>query len=188
LLAGIDPGAAGLGGLWMMDAGALSGQGPGAQIQLGAAPRGEYDYRVVFSRAIGEGPIGLIASEGGHSFAWIIGGHGNTVAGFGTVAGRDYDDNETTRQKNRWIENGMEHSALLRVRKDSVTAFLDGYPCCSMQTNFADMALPGTWHQTAESGLGVWLGGDNVRIASADVFEYSAPTTVPTTAPAATVP
>ncbi|MGA3067465.1 MAG: protein kinase [Tepidisphaeraceae bacterium] len=171
LLARVDPNKNALQGLWTMQEGVLGGQGPGAQMQLGTAPAGEYDFRVTFTRADGEEPIGLAGSYEGHPFGWIVGGHNNTMAGFAMVGGLDYDANKTTRNSTQWITNGQTHVAVLQVRGDALAVYLDGRAAGEMDTDYSNVTLPASWRAGGGAMLGVWLGGDRVLIQSADVIQ-----------------
>jgi serine/threonine protein kinase len=184
LLATVRPRVDAHEGLWLMRNGILSGQGPGAQLSFTYAPSGEYEYRISINRVMGIQPIAMIAAQSGYAFAWVVGGHRDTLAGFAMVGGRDYDLNVTTRQSQRWLGNEAKITVALRVAKDMVTAYVNGQQAGFYKTDFSDMSLPATWYRPASPTLGIWLGGDHVAIDAADVLTYAEPfNAVPTTGP-----
>lgn len=178
LLAGFTPGTDALLGTWTASADGLTGSGPAAQVQFHASLPDEFVYRVRFVRFSGKGPIALIASRGGRAFTYEIGGHDGTTTGFGVVDGKNYDDNETTRRAPRWTANGVEHTVVLRVRKDWILAYIDGVQHDRV-SELSALALPADFKHDNTPPLGIWLGGDSVEIKSADIFEL-----LPTAAPA----
>lgn len=182
LLKQFDPAADALAGVWSATSDGVTGQGAGAQIQFRTAPPAEYDYRVSFVRSQGNGPIAMIAAQQGHPFAWIVGGHDGTVTGFGLVNGKAYDQNETMRRADQWISNGLVHTLVLRVRKDLIMGYVDGAHQDGVDGKSNVLTLPPEFRQDNSARLGIWLGGDEVVIKSADVFEL-APRLAPATGP-----
>jgi serine/threonine protein kinase len=188
LISLVHPRADGRDGIWLLRAGILSGQGPGAQLHFPYSPSGEYDYRISVNRVMGIQPVALIATQNGHPFAWVVGGHRDTLAGFAMVDGRDYDLNITTREGQKWLGNEAKVTLVLRVAKDSVTAYVDGQQAGFYKTDFSDMSLPATWYHQASPTPGIWLGGDHVAIDSADVLTYAVPFDAPPTTGPSTRP
>jgi hypothetical protein len=172
LLTQVNPSSDALQGSWSMDNGVLTSQGQGAQIEFGYAPAGEYEYRVSLSRPQGNSPIALIAVAGGRQFAFVVGGHRDTTAGFTMIGNADYDANPTTSFLTSWIGDGPAVNLVIRVQKDNISAYLNGQLHDQFRTDFSDLSLPAGWQKPITPKLGLWLGGDKVRIQSADVLEY----------------
>jgi hypothetical protein len=148
----------------------LTAGGAIAQIQFPTPLPPEYDFRAIVIRNTGNGPLAMIAYENGNPFAWIIGGHNGTVTGFGRLNGQNYDDNDTTHRALAWLSDGVEHTLVLRVRKDSIIAYIDGLPQITLDTNLIGLSLPPDFHKSSSPVAGLWTGGDAVTIKSADIF------------------
>jgi tRNA A-37 threonylcarbamoyl transferase component Bud32 len=174
-------------GSWNAGSDGLTGQGAGAQIQFHVPLPQEYVFRVRFIRFDGNNPIALIASRQGRPFAFVLGGHEGTLSGFGVIDGKNYDDNETTRHAPRWIANGIVHTLVVRVRKQFALAYLDGIQHDRVNVELSTLALPAEIHRDNSPALGVWLGGDQVTIQSAQLLEL-APELAPATTGATTAP
>jgi serine/threonine protein kinase len=127
----------------------LAASGAGAQIQFPMALPPEYDFRATVIRATGNGALAMIAAENGNPFAWVIGGHAGTVSGFGVINGKDYDANDTTHRAGGWLSNGVEHTLVLRVRKDSIIAYIDGLPQLTLDTNLTGLSLSPNFKKSA---------------------------------------
>ncbi|MGD0767084.1 MAG: protein kinase [Tepidisphaeraceae bacterium] len=187
LLKNFNPSSDVLLGSWNVGSDGLTGQGASAQIQFHLPLPQEYVLRVRFVRFDGNNPIALIASRQGRPIAFVLGGHEGTLSGFGVVDGKNYDDNETTRRAPRWITNGIVHTLVLRVRKQFALAYLDGVQHDRVNVELSSLALPAEFHRDSSPPLGVWLGGDQVTVQSAELLEL-APTLPPETMSATTAP
>jgi hypothetical protein len=170
-------------GSWNVGSDGLTGQGAGAQVQFHVPLPEEYVLRVRFVRFNGNNPISLIASRRGRPFAFVLGGHEGTLCGFGVIDGKNYDDNETTRRSPRWITNGIVHTLVVRVRKQFALAYLDGIQHDRVNVELSSLALPAEYHRDNSPPLGVWLGGDQVTVQSAELL-VPAPALPPATMPA----
>ncbi|MGD0139844.1 MAG: hypothetical protein ABSD28_13275 [Tepidisphaeraceae bacterium] len=170
-------------GSWNASSDGLTGQGSSAQIQFHSRLPDEYVFRVRFVRFDGNNPIALIASRQGRPFAFVLGGHEGTLSGFGVVDSKNYDDNETTRRSPRWIANGIVHTLVVRVRNQFALAYLDGIQHDRVNLELSSLALPAGFHRDNSPPLGVWLGGDQVTIQSAELLELAPTLPTATTAP-----
>jgi tRNA A-37 threonylcarbamoyl transferase component Bud32 len=183
LLQNFSAGTDALLGTWTESGDGLAGSGANAQVQFHTSLPDEYVYRVRFVRVDGNNPIALIASREGRSLAFVVGGHDGTISGFGNVDGASYDNNDTTRRLTRWISNGIVHTLVLRVRKDWMQAYLDGVQHDRVSEDSSNLTLPAEFRRDNSPPLGIWLGGDQVTVKSADLFELA-----PALIPAATGP
>ncbi|MGD0388692.1 MAG: protein kinase [Tepidisphaeraceae bacterium] len=174
-------------GSWNAGSDGLTGRGTSAQIQFHIPLPEEYVFRVRFVRFGGNKPIALIASRDGRPFAFVLGGHEGTLCGFGVIDGRNYDDNETTRHSPRWITNGIVHTLVVRVRKQFALAYLDGMQHDRVNVELSSLALPAECRRDRSPPLGVWLGGDQVTIQSAELLDL-VPALPPATMPATMAP
>jgi hypothetical protein len=183
LLQNFSAGTDALLGTWTESGDGLAGSGANAQVQFHTSLPDEYVYRVRFVRVDGNNPIALIASREGRSLAFVVGGHDGTISGFGNVDGASYDNNDTTRRLTRWISNGIVHTLVLRVRKDWMQAYLDGVQHDRVSEDSSNLTLPAEFRRDNSPPLVIWLGGDQVTVKSADLFELA-----PALIPAATGP
>jgi hypothetical protein len=109
--------------------------GGGNRILLPYAPPIEYDLRFVYARLDGHEAVCAICPMPRGTLLWIGGGWNDVVFGFGhtddgawhTLVKRDLPADT--------IRRGVRYTCVVSVRKDSITASLDGKVVCTMATD-----------------------------------------------------
>jgi predicted Ser/Thr protein kinase len=172
LLSLIDPQRDAVSGAWAWKGKTLvSDKTERAKLAVRYQPPAEYDYRVVFSRIQGIGDVNLILSKGGRSFAWCMGGMGNTQGGFGSIRGRWAPEKGNPSRVKLAIEPGRIYEARVEVRRTGVTAFLNGDQVCEWLTDYTDLSLDGPWSLHDDNKLGVGTFTSPTRFHSIEVRE-----------------
>ncbi len=131
-------------GKWTLDQTGLSCDGSGDPlIEIPFRPPVEYDFRIEFTRNSGDSCIVQNATHRGHAFQLYMGGAGNTVIGLNQVRGvYAFEGNATTTRQPGVFKNGQRYRVVLQVRKDGVTAMIDGKVVVRYKTNYSDLSLP----------------------------------------------
>jgi hypothetical protein len=172
LLAEIDPAKHAVAGRWEIRNGELwSDKTADARIEIPVRPPAEYDYRIRFVRRDGNGDVLQILAAGGRQFAWQMAGSNNTVFGFATVRGQRVASNPTTIRRSSCFETGRMYTSTVQVRKDGVSAWLDGQPLCRWATDYADMDLYAYWKLRDASALGLATCGSAYAIRSVELLD-----------------
>ncbi len=129
----------------------------GSRIMLPWKAVGEYEFEVQFTRNSGSNSIALIFVAGGNQASFDIDGWGQHLAGFQNINGQTMRDNPT-RVAELQLQNGQKQTALIRVRKDRIEAFLNGKQIVSHQTDGSDLSLIKLWQipDKKSLGLGAW--------------------------------
>jgi hypothetical protein len=128
-------------GSWKLQNGKLNSENAGlARIELPYSPPEEYDFRIVFTRTQGNNDVNqmLYSPTGKTSFALHMGGWDNMFMGFSKVKGASGNANPTTTKTP--LENNHKYEAIIKVRKDGITATLDGVQKCQYKTNYNDIS------------------------------------------------
>jgi serine/threonine protein kinase len=134
---------------------------PGSQLRFRYRPRGEYDFKIDFTRESGDGVYNQFLSFAQHSFAWTMGQDADTVYGFSLVDGAGGANNRTTGRMTEIIKNGVRHTVDVKVRKDSVTAYLDGILLREFKTDYSDLSQNHTQFADVDGQLGIGIGADD---------------------------
>jgi hypothetical protein len=122
----------------------------------GALPA-EYDFETEFTPLGGELTVTQIMSAFGKGFGCDFGGWGNTVVAFQLVDGKIGIQNRTATRKPRWLEAGRRHVSLIQVRRDKVSAFLNGEHIVTLPTNYRNLGHRSDWAiPSGEIGIGSW--------------------------------
>jgi hypothetical protein len=139
LLSMVDPAKDALAGTWTLVNGELhcTTRERYARVQFPLKPPEEYDFRIVFSRKIGDADIAQVCSINGTPFRWVMSGYENTLAGF------DYDgdvNNKPSTTKHT-LENGRKYTSVVQVRRDCSQAFIDGALVSTWKTDYKDVDM-----------------------------------------------
>ena len=156
-----------------------------ARLMLPVQPRGEYDFRVTFTRRTGQHSIALIFVAGGRQSTFEIDAWGQNLAGIQNIDGRDMRQNPT-RVPDQKLENGERYTAEIRVRRDRVEARLNGRVLTTHRTNGADLSLLNLWElpNRQAPGIGAWESETIFHsIELREVSPGSPPRTVASTTP-----
>jgi hypothetical protein len=130
-------------GTWKRTDAGLEGTGDSPlRLRFTNPPEGDYDVRVAFTPTFGLDGVGIILTRNGKSFAYFMGMYRGPafrferVGNFSRLAGRSSRASLTTKER---------HTALVKVRKNSVTAFVDGEPAGELLTTYNDLDLALPW-------------------------------------------
>ena len=98
-----------------------------------------------------------------------MGAYNNRRSGFALVGEKGAGDNRTTVSKESVLINGQRHMGEVRVRNDSVSAYLDGELVRYMPTDYADLSCPADWD----------VGGDRLGVVTESPLVLHAAVIVP---------
>jgi putative intracellular protease/amidase len=137
--------------------GLLTAAESGARISLPVEPKGEYDFKVTFTRQTGRHSITLLFVTGRGQAAFDLDAWGQHLAGFQNVGGKDARQN-ATRVEDVTLINGRKYTAELRVRRDRVDAYLDGKLLSTYRGDGSDLSVLGNWKipSSRTLGIGAW--------------------------------
>jgi hypothetical protein len=126
-------------GAWRIERGALMSEASHrARIGIRYPLPREYDFRVQFTQVDGDN-CAVQMFTAGNPAAFIIGGWKRTVTGFQQIAGR-WANSNLTGVRGIKFENGQMHTSVVRVRKDSIEAWLDGKRIAAYATDGSDLS------------------------------------------------
>jgi hypothetical protein len=128
-------------GSWRIANGALMSDGS-ARARVGfrlSLPR-EYDFRVQFTQVDGNNCVSQIFTSQ-NSGSLVLGGWKRKFTGFQQIRGRWADNPQNpTRLAGLKFENGRMHTSVVKVRKGSIEAWLDGKRIASYATDGSDLS------------------------------------------------
>ena len=155
-------------GVWTKDAKGLHAErtrvGEEMALRLAVGPLGEYDFSITFVRE-NSSVLRQVLSYKGTGFAWIIGAR--NICGFNVVDHASFPNHDTVRM-NPALSNGEKHTSLVRVRKNSVSAYLDGNPISEIRTDYSNLSIDPS-ESVGEGFLGI-KGRGPIDILSAEVI------------------
>jgi len=185
LLALIDPAKHAVRGAWRRQDGALSAD-TDALLHIPYVPPAEYDFRIDFARQGGNAPVRQFLSRGDRTFAWVMGAEANSLFSFDRLRGVSGLANPSAVQLPAGLENGKRYTAVVKVRRNRVLAFLDGQLVTEWRTAFDDLADDTLWDlpRDLRLGLGTSLGPTifyriELRVSSADSRRTAFPAKLP---------
>jgi putative intracellular protease/amidase len=142
-------------GAWKTEGKTLTTTAAGAsRIAIPYQPGSEYDLEIAFTRQTGEHSIALVFTAGRGQAAFEVDAWGEHLAGLQRIAGRSVKDNPT-RRENVTVENGKRYTMTVQVRRDRVTALLNGQAIAAHRTNGADLTVEPVWQLENRSAIGV---------------------------------
>lgn len=115
-------------------------------------PPKEYDYKVTFTKLQGNESFSINLFANGRQFIWTMGGWDNTSFAFDQIDALDGNKNATT-LKGRSLETGKPYNCVVQVRRDGVSAYLDGQLVDRYQTDYRDMNNSYPLHRLDSVGL-----------------------------------
>lgn len=113
-----------------------------ARLRFHYRPQGEYDFSVTFVRQSGERLVGQVLSYGGKSFSWVMGRDFNRYDGFELIGGAFAQQNRSGVQARTALVNGQKYTSVVKVRKNSVSAYLNGKLISQITTDYAELSVP----------------------------------------------
>jgi putative intracellular protease/amidase len=137
--------------------GLLTSAANGSRITLPVEPKGEYDFKVTFTRQTGQHSVALLFVSGSGQAAFDLDAWGQHLAGFQNIGGKDVRQN-STRAEDVTLINGQKYTAELRVRRERVDAYLDGKLLSTYRGDGSDLSILGNWRIPSKRtlGIGAW--------------------------------
>jgi eukaryotic-like serine/threonine-protein kinase len=156
---------------WRTENGEFLVNGNEGVLNLPYQPPEEYDFKVAITRKEGDGVFALIPCKGDQSFVFSIGVAQNR----GVILGADTHARNVrfTRVDEAVFENGKRKEAEVRVRKDGVTAYLDGKEVASWKTDFKDTTSQLWEFRKDQTLLAIGLNWGQFTIHSIEVKEVT---------------
>ncbi len=155
LLAQVDPSRHAVAGSWHKSNARLRvDAAEAASLVLPYELPAEYDFEVTFTRNSGSDSIVLHFATGRGSASFDIDGWGEHLAGIQDIDGRSMQQNET-RVENQRLANGQTYTALVRVRRSRIDAYLDGRLLTTYHGNGANLSPNVIWRLPDLKGVGI---------------------------------
>jgi len=126
----------------------------GARLELPYKPPEEYDFEVTFTRHSGTDSIALHFVAGSGQASFDIDGWGEHLAGIQNIDERTIKDN-SSRVENQQLTNGRTYTAMVRVRRGRVDAFLDGKQLTSYEGDGSNLSMLDLWMLPNSQVLGI---------------------------------
>ncbi|MBL8865311.1 MAG: SUMF1/EgtB/PvdO family nonheme iron enzyme, partial [Planctomycetia bacterium] len=147
----------------------------------------EYDYRVEFTAKGAGNDVLQLLSAGGTSFSFLMGAWGGKWDGFDAVTGHPLTRAGTNIIGGPTsIKARTRHTVVISVRKDSISATIDGKLVVKHATNYADLRMPDEW-KIGDGLLGLGTTIDPTTFHVAELVEVTpAAVSVPMAVPAPT--
>jgi hypothetical protein len=170
LLSKVKPDKDAIAGNWRWQDGALiSDRTDNARIMLPYQPPEEYDFKIAFTTERGD--VTQILAAKSRQFAWLIGHWGNTRCGLELVDGKRAWDNATT--VHRGCDLNRRQTSEVRVRRNLVSAYLNGRRICTFNTDFGDLSLIDGWHLGDNKALGLHSWRSSTSFHTVELFEMT---------------
>ena len=122
------------------------------RLRIPYQPSEEYDFRIEYTRTGGEG-VAQLLTHAGHEFAFIGGAMGKNY-GFDLIGGRGVNSSKLTVKFAMPVADGKRYSMVIKVRKKSVAAYLDGKLLVEHKTDYSDLKIYDAW-SVGEGALGI---------------------------------
>ncbi|MCA9068252.1 MAG: hypothetical protein KDA84_04980, partial [Planctomycetaceae bacterium] len=125
-----------------------------AHLTLPHRPLGEYDFEVRFTRQTGQHSIAMIFVAGSGQATFEVDAWDTDLGGIQLIDGLDL--NQQPRDVFRHaLENDTEYRMLLRVRRDSIEAYLNENLVTRYQGDGSNLSLLGMWNLGNQNSLGI---------------------------------
>ena len=117
--------------------------GENAVLRIPYEPPAEYDFRIIYSRTSGHCATAQFLTREGRNFFWEMGGYGNSNSGFAMIGGKGSADNAT--RNSLTLRDSQRYVSLIEVRKDRVTAIVDGKKLSEWQPSMGEIGTDQGW-------------------------------------------
>ena len=159
-------------GKWTLDRGVLSGSGPGngLRIILPYEPPDEYDFLMEFEETAVSNAVVQIVATNKAKFMWFMGAEDNNAYGIGIIDPKSGHANTAAGTiKNDDISH-KRHISIVSVRRNRISATLDGKELAYYDTDFSDVHIQDFW--SIGSGPCLGLGSSHpVNVYRAELNE-----------------
>lgn len=174
LLRVFDPARNAVKGGWRMEDDSLVCEASqNGRIEFGYQPPEEYDFRITFTSPKDVGAVVQICSCAGRQFSFDVGGWDNQVSALEYVDGTPGVNNKTARRKDRWMVANKSYTAVVKVRKAGVEAYLDGQLVTSLKTDYSDVSVADYWRLPHETTVGVATDHTVVHFDRCEIVEVT---------------
>lgn len=173
LLALLDPRQDTVEGQWRISNGVLASDDTrNARIAFPYEPPEEYDLRIEFARVQHAGSMAVLLSQHGIPFGWAMGLGNNRACRFESINRRAHAGNPT--EVHCELQSDRKYVLLLQVRKDGVTALLDGKLLNQYKTDYKELSRYAPWRMPNEKAIGLGSSGGALLVAGAELVEIGA--------------
>ncbi len=146
----------------------------------------EYDFRIEFTPKGGGNDVLQLLSAGGNGFSFLMGAWGGKWDGFDAVTGHPLTrDGTNIIGGPTSIKRNTRHTSVISVRKDSISATIDGKLVVKHATNFTDLRMPNEW-KIGDGFLGLGTTFDPTTFHVAELVDVTAVAVAPAPMPAPT--
>lgn len=174
-------------GRWQKDGDSLRvAAESGARLTLPVRPRGEYDFRVTFTRRTGAHSIALMFVSGGRQATFEIDAWGQNLAGIQNIDGRDMRQNGTV-VRDQKLTNGQRYTAEVRVRRNRIEARLNNRVVTAHESDGSDLSPLDSWALPDRQALGIGAWDADTIFHSIELREVSGNSPPPRNTPPRTV-
>ena len=140
-------------GSWRKTEDGIESESGHSCLKLRYAPKGEYDFRISFTRKNGDEGVVQILHYGNAGMIWAMGVGKNDWCWYGDV--HDAKSSDYKVKLPDTLKNGTPHTSVVKVRSDSLTAYLDGKLVKQLPTDYSNVSLSDGWNVGANFlGLG----------------------------------
>lgn len=131
----------------------------------------EYDFEVSFTCSTQQQPVGAICPINGRPFAVLVGDDNNTMCRIEHFIGHSGDQKKTERQLK--LAENRRYVLCVQVRRNSITALLDGVQILKHWTDGSDLNTSARWVIPNAKALGFGAYRDAAVFHSAYVREVT---------------
>ncbi len=124
-----------------------------ARIEIPVEAPEEYDFHVKFARLEGNDDVVQTLSHLGKQFNWGVGYYKNKYFSFDRVANGRAGANPTS--VSRGIMNNRAYTSLVEVRRNCVSAYIDGELIARYLTDYKDLDLFDAWKLRSRNCIGL---------------------------------
>lgn len=156
-------------GDWKIEHNQLVDAGGDGRLRIPYRPPEEYDYVIDFTRMHGSCVLIMLSAQH-HNLKWVISHDGHSY-GFDFIDGVWSDSNETHTDRPD-IGDGVRHKCVIRVRRDSVSALMDGKLFAEFKRGYSHFTIDAQWF-LGDDCLGVGSYQTAVTFHSIELVEIT---------------
>lgn len=174
LLALLDPPKEAASGTWTKTAEGelLSSMDPRSWIEIAYRAPEEYDFVVEFTRLEGDSGIAQMCAYGYAKFSWLLCGKNGTRSCFSNVDKASWG-NPTDVDTNGLVVTGKRHRSVVSVRKDGLTASLDGRELSRIATDYRSLSPSPSFPGVDPGRVGVGTHRAAIRFHRIELVEIT---------------
>jgi len=166
----VDPSMDSVSGKWSLSGGILTVEASNySRLEFPYEPPAEYDFTMIFLRKAGNDDVVQLLSRTQKGFAFHMQYIGS---GYGFVSATHHDEAAAVIKKDP-LANNKRHTSVVKVRKDSVGAYLDGKLITEWKPSETDLGAYKPWALRKETVLGLGSYGNVVEFYKLEVVEVS---------------